>query len=51
MEAIGFKRRLEEAKNSSKGIKIIFQYPGSDRAIIKSGKVLSISSIIINHHI
>ena len=40
MEAIGFKRRLEEAKLNSEFIKIIFQYPGSDRAIIKSGKVL-----------
>lgn len=42
MEATGFKRRLEEAKLNSEFIKIVFQYPASDRAIIKSGKVLSV---------
>jgi hypothetical protein len=42
MEAIGFKKRLNEALINSETIKIIFQYPSSDRAIIKSGKVLSV---------
>jgi hypothetical protein len=42
MEAIGFKKRLNDAKDNSEYIKIIFQYPGSDRAIIKSGKVISV---------
>ena len=44
MEASGFKRRLEEAKINSEFIKIIFQYPASDRAIIKSGKVISVDN-------
>ncbi len=39
MEAIGFRKRLEEVKNSSTYIKIIFQYPSSDRAIVKRGYV------------
>jgi len=42
MEAKGFKRRLEEALISSEKVKIIFQYPASDRAIIKSGVVLEV---------
>lgn len=43
MEATnGFKRRLEEAKTNLEYIKIIFQYPASDRAIIKRGFVLEI---------
>jgi len=42
MEATGFKRRLENAKNNSKYIKLIFQYPASDRAIIKRGFVKKI---------
>jgi len=43
MEAIGFKQRLKEAKNNSKKLKLIFQYPGTPRAIIKKGKVLSVN--------
>jgi len=42
MEANIFKRRLEEAKNNSEYIKIIFQYPASERAIIKRGYVLEV---------
>ena len=42
MEATGFKRRLKEALLSSEIIKIIFQYPASDRAIIKSGIVIAV---------
>ena len=42
MEAIGFKKRLEDAKNNSQYVKLVFQYPASDRAIIKRGFVKSI---------
>lgn len=42
MKAIGFKRRLKEAKVNSEKIKIIFQYPASLKAIIKSGNILSV---------
>lgn len=42
MEAIGFKKRLEDANKSKEFIKIIFQYPGSERAIIKRGIVIDI---------
>jgi hypothetical protein len=40
MEASGFKMRLEEAKNNSEYLKILFQYPGSNRVIVKRGYVL-----------
>jgi len=40
MEAIGKKKRLEEAKERGEKVKIIFQYPSSERAIIKSGLVI-----------
>ena len=43
MEAIGFKRRLEEAKKNKEIIKLIFQYPSSDRAIIRNGYVININ--------
>jgi len=43
MEAIGFRKRLEEAKNNSQKIKLIFQFPGTDKAIIKKGSVLSVN--------
>ncbi len=43
MEAIGFKKRLKEAKNSSQKLKLIFQYPGTTKAIIKKGGVLSVN--------
>lgn len=34
------KLRLKEALKNSETVKLIFQYPASDRAIIKSGKVI-----------
>lgn len=34
--------RLHEAMNVKEKVKIIFQYPSSDRAIIKSGYVIEI---------
>lgn len=40
MEANGFKQRLDEAKERKEFLKIIFQYPASDRAIIKRGFVI-----------
>jgi len=43
MEAIGFKQRLKEAKDNSKKLKLIFQYPGTPRAIIKKGDVLNVN--------
>ena len=42
MEAIGFKKRLEEARVNSEKVKIIFQYPATSRATIKSGKVIEV---------
>lgn len=39
MEAIGKKKRLESAKKNGEKVKLIFQYPSRDRAIIKSGYV------------
>ena len=40
MEASGKKKILEEAKEKKQKVKLIFQYPGSPRAIIKSGQVI-----------
>jgi hypothetical protein len=40
MEAIGKRTRLEKAKERNEKIKLIFQYPSSERAVIKSGYVL-----------
>ena len=42
MEAIGWKKRLQYAKNNSEYIKIIFQYPNKDKAIIRKGIVIDI---------
>lgn len=42
MEANVFKARISEAFKNKEFIKIIFQYPASDRAIIKRGIVLDI---------
>jgi len=42
MEAKGFKRILKEALDNSKKVKVIFQYPATDRATIKSGNVISV---------
>ena len=42
MEATGFKKRLSEALEQNSKVKLIFQYPASDRAIIKSGEVISV---------
>ena len=41
-EASGFQRRLKEAKENNSKVKLIFQYPASDRAIIKSGDIISV---------
>ena len=43
MEASGFKNRLKEAKNNSEKLKLIFQFPGTPRAIIKKGNVLAVN--------
>ncbi len=40
MEASGKKIILEEAKENKQKVKLIFQYPASPRAIIKSGQVI-----------
>ena len=40
MEANGKKKRLELSKKNCEKVKLIFQYPASDRATIKSGKVI-----------
>ena len=42
MEAMGFMKRLKEAQTNSEKIKVIFQYPASDHAVIKSGEVLEV---------
>ena len=42
MEANGKMLRLKSALDNSEKIKIIFQYPSSPRAVIKSGKVLAV---------
>ncbi|MFW5895119.1 MAG: hypothetical protein ACOCT9_00090 [archaeon] len=39
MEANGFKRRINDALNNKEFIKLIFQYPSSDRAVVKRGYV------------
>jgi len=42
MEANGFKARIQKAYDYKEIIKIIFQYPASNRAIIKTGLVLQV---------
>jgi len=42
MEANVFKARISDAFKNKEFIKIIFQYPASDRAIVKRGIVLDI---------
>jgi hypothetical protein len=42
MEANAFKKRIEKALILRERIKIIFQYPASPRAVIKSGIVVSV---------
>jgi len=42
MEAIGKKKRLESAKENGEKVKLIFQYPATTRAVIKSGYVLEV---------
>lgn len=37
----GFKKRLEEAKDSSKKVKLMFQFPKSYRITKKSGVVIT----------
>lgn len=41
-EANGKMQRLKEAKKKDEFLKLIFQYPATDRATIKSGKVLEV---------
>lgn len=36
----GMRQRLQRAKEVKEKVKIIFQYPATQRAIIKSGKVI-----------
>jgi len=43
MEANGFKKRLMEANETKEFLKLIFQYPSSNRAVVKRGKVLDCS--------
>jgi hypothetical protein len=38
----GFRQRLEEAKNNSDKIKIIFQYPNSPRLTVRRGDIISV---------
>jgi hypothetical protein len=38
----GFRQRLKEAKNSSEKIKIVFQYPNSQRLTVRKGVVVSV---------
>jgi len=41
MDAInGMRQRLHQAKEGKEKVKIIFQYPASSKAIIKSGNVI-----------
>lgn len=40
MDAIGFKKRLEEAKRVGEKVKLIFQYPATSKAVVKSGFVI-----------
>lgn len=44
MEASIFRKRIETAFLTKEFIKIIFQYPSSDRAIVKRGVVTAIAS-------
>jgi hypothetical protein len=43
MEWTGFKKRLNEAKETSEPIKILFQYPDSAKVIVRKGKVIEIN--------
>ena len=42
MEANVFKKRIEKAFSDREFIKIIFQYPSRDRAVIKRGIIVSV---------
>lgn len=44
MEANGKQQRLNEAKQINEFLKLIFQYPSSDHAVIKRGYVLDTHS-------
>lgn len=44
MEASIFKKRIEQAFSLREFIKIIFQYPSSDRAVVKRGIVVAIGN-------
>ncbi len=43
MEDNIFKQRINEAKEKKEKIKILFQYPGSSKAIVKSGYVIAVA--------
>ena len=47
-EAKGFTQRLNEARKKKEYLKLIFQYPNSNRAIIKRGLVQSCSKDSFN---
>ena len=40
METSGIKNRLEDAKEKKEFVKLIFQYPNAQRAIVKRGFVI-----------
>lgn len=40
---MGFRARLKKAKEEGTFLKIIFQYPASNRAIVKRGYVISVN--------
>ena len=42
MEANGFKKRIKTAFENNQFIKLIFQYPSSDRAVVKRGYVIKV---------
>lgn len=42
MESV-FKTKIAKAYETKEFIKLIFQYPGSDRAIVKRGIVISVA--------
>jgi len=42
MEANIFKKRIEKSFSDKEFIKIIFQYPSSNRAVVKRGIVVSV---------
>lgn len=41
MEANGFKQRLDKAKENKEFLKLLFQYPATDRVTVKRGHVIA----------